>query len=291
MSNLFLDRYVDPQNILGLNVHKCKLEDVKNYTLYTSRPDLILKSTKSIREEVDVFNSSEKDNKDKWSFEDFNYRFSKLGFRDVEIPDSIDIAIFGCSFTFGVGLPAEKLWHKILSEKNNVSCYNFAMPGASIEHVIKIFYIVSRYVKIKKAIFLLPDYARQLMAVQHLSTLKVDLLDLVPNMHDYIRAEYGFYQKIYYKTLPDAELIRRSKDDLYSLEHIAQSKNIELYLSSWHRPTYHILENMTFDYATVLKEWIMGKPEMSTDLARDKMHPGLEHHKYWAEQIENQVFK
>lgn len=270
-------------DLLRLNVFNCEVERVKDYTLVSTRPDLLLKSGQ-IRSQVSVFSTQENHHKDKWQYEDFDYKFSSLGFRDNELPDDIDLAAFGCSYTFGLGIPVDKTWHKLLSS----SSYNFGQPGASTQSIADIFHIISNHIKINRAIFLLPNYMRDLMAIE--SRNKINLWSLMPmtsGMNPYI---VDVIHESHYKHTPSSEFIRKMKDAVYLIEHTAKSKNIKLFFSSWDRTTYELLGGMNFTHATVIDEWTW--PADTTgkkDLARDMLHPGMTHHKYWSEQIRNKI--
>ncbi len=274
--------------LLRLNVFDCGIENVKAYTLLSTRPDLLVRAG-VIRRQVPIFSTLEQDYKDKWVHGDFDYKFSELGFRDIDLPAQIDLAAFGCSYTFGLGLPEHTTWHKVLAKHNNVSVYNFGQPGASIKSITDMFHIVSNHVKIDRAIFLLPTYMRFLIAGQRVDRVK--LFSFLPQSKRTVDTLYGVNPDLFYKHIPDIEFIRKMKDDVYAIEHIAKHKNIKLFISSWDRPTYDLLKIMDFKYAKLIEEWTCPKdPSTKEDLARDKLHPGMAHHKYWAEEIQHQVF-
>lgn len=289
--------HLSTDTLMRLNTHQCDLHFVKQYTSATNRPDLIL-ADGNFKAQADVWTPAEFENAHKWKHEKFDYKLTSLGFREnTEIPEHIDLAVFGCSFTFGVGLPLNGTWHKVLSKKHDIVSYNFGTSGSSIKSSYDIFSIVSRYTKIRKAIFLMPTYERQLCAVDHIHDKdKVALLDLIP-IYDSIplgEVHGGYYIRIgeYYKNTPVSELQKKMKDDIYNIELLAKMMNIEAFISSWDRPTYNLIKSMDLKTMTILSEWI-NPPDYDSELdkARDIYHPGFKHHKYWAEQIENQVFK
>lgn len=279
--------------LMRLNTHECDLEFVKYYTSATNRSDLILADGR-FKAQADVWTPFERENAHKWKHEKFDYKLTSLGFREnTEIPDQIDLAAFGCSFTFGVGLPLDGIWHKVLSKKHDVISYNFGTSGSSIKVAYDIFSIVSRYTKICKAIFLMPAYERQLCAVNDITDKdKISLFDLIPTSSNLINKMDDFEPREYYKYTPISDLQKRMKDDIYNIEFLAKSMDIEVFISSWDRPTYNLIKSMDLKYMTVVPEWINPPdydPEL--DMARDKHHPGFKHHKYWADQLEGIVLK
>lgn len=281
-------------DFLQMNLHNCNLDLVSKYTPVTSRPDLILKDGK-LRDKVSVWTQAEEDNIENWKHDDFNYVLSSLGFRDEEIIETsynhLDLAVFGCSYTFGVGLPSDNLWHKLLSKSKGLKSYNFGIPGCSIKAACDVFSIVSRHIKIDKAVFLMPTYERQLCASTHNISKNVKLITLLPNNNISInQMNCDIDPNMYYKYIPNAELIRRTKDDIYNIEHLAKLRNIKIFISSWDRPTYKLINVMDLRYMIVLPEWVNPPDHINKkDDARDGLHPGFKHHEYWTKLIENIV--
>jgi hypothetical protein len=272
--------------LLNLNPYKCDLNATKFYTICSTRPDLNITS----RKVISIFSRPELQNAHDWKYETFDYDISQYGFRDIDLPEVVDFAAFGCSFTFGQAMPLNKLWHKILTQQTNLTSYNFGQPGTSVKAIVDIFNIVSRFIKFKKAIFLLPNYLRQLAATQHKISDTQMLLPLLPNYQGKLQENYDIDIDNYFKYVPETELIRIFKDNLFALEDIAKQRNIQIYLSSWDRKTYEILSSINFSTANLIPEWHAGNvPDYQTDLARDKQHPGFRHHEYWANEIKRYI--
>ena len=79
-----------------INLFDCSIDKVKIYTVVTTRPELNIKN----RTIVEYFGGNEKQEASSWTHGDFAYNISELGFRDSDFPESVDIAAFGCSYTF-----------------------------------------------------------------------------------------------------------------------------------------------------------------------------------------------
>jgi hypothetical protein len=74
-----------------------------------------------------------------------DYHYNSSGYRCSEFNDQ-KIMILGCSETFGYGLPVEKTWPYILSEKMNMDYVNLAKPGDGLQaQVIKAFQFFKEY--------------------------------------------------------------------------------------------------------------------------------------------------
>lgn len=266
--------------LLKLNLHDAELKDVKNYTLVSTRPGLDIKQ----RISVNCFNNREYQLKDEWAGYDFSYDISEYGFRDVDLPNEIDFGIFGCSFTFGQGLPVDFLWHKIIANKLNVGTYNFGQPAAGIKSIVDIFLIISKFSILKNIIFLLPPYQRQLYAAENEN--HINFLPILPAYESDLEKNYLINSRGIFQNTPDIELLKRFKDELYLVDYICTTKNINMYCSSWDHKTYEILNHMNFNNCKILPEWTSSEVEnYRDDLARDKMHPGQNHHNVWANKI------
>lgn len=225
---------------------------------------------------------------DQWPHEQFDYRINNHGFRYNETPPAVDIAVFGCSFTFGTGLPAHMLWHNILADSRNETCLNFGIPGASIKSITDVFCIVSKHIKIKKAIFLLPSNSRIQIAKTHPSEEKVDYLSAIPGHDSKLCAYYNLDTNGLYKYLPDEETMKVAKDQVYLTEYLAKNRGIDLYYSSWDPTTYELLSKMDLKHSTLLPPW-WTPVELVEDKARDNYHPGPGHHKYWFNDIKELI--
>jgi len=69
-----------------------------------------------------------------WYDKPITYRINSLGYRMKEFKDidwSNYIAVFGCSYTVGTGMPAEDLFSTKISEELNADIVNAAIPGGS----------------------------------------------------------------------------------------------------------------------------------------------------------------
>mgnify|MGYP006108854359 CR=1 FL=1 len=70
--------------------------------------------------------------KNGWIDRNIEYSFNSYGFRSREIDISNPgFAVFGCSFTSGIGLPVDELWPVRLSKELSIPVDNFGVLGAS----------------------------------------------------------------------------------------------------------------------------------------------------------------
>lgn len=270
----------DNKILLNLNLlDSLSLDDVKHYM---SKALLPYKNQVGIAE-YKFFGLGERENLNNWKYDEFNYRINEYGFRIDELLADCDIGAFGCSYTFGQGLPIEMLWCDILSKQLKMSCQNYGVPGASLPSVLDIFCIVTKHVKIKKAIILLPSYNR-IQIAKHNEKNELGILTCIPGNRSVYNQFFGLDEENIVRYIPDDEMIKQTKNSLYLAEYVAKSREIQLYVSSWDRNTYNLLENMNFTYLTLLPEWT-SKQDCINDKARDNRHPGPKHHRNFSEII------
>lgn len=269
------------ENFANLNVlDSLSLTDTHHYSKLEAK-DKVIADTGTTT--FDFYSIDDLKYAGEWG-EPFTYVVNQHGFRFEEIPTETDLAVFGCSFTFGLGLPKEMLWHNILAKELNLSYLNFGMCGASIKSIIDVFCIVSKHIKIKRAIFLLPSLMRTQLAKTHPSKDTVDYLSAIPGHNSHLCNSYGLDTESYYKSLPEEELQKDAKEAVYLSEYIAQHRNIDIYYNSWDPDTQKLLKSMKLKNGVVVPDW--WTPDyLQGDVARDKMHPGPNHHKYWANEI------
>lgn len=260
------------------------IKDVRRYTITSANLSVLPENCIT---KIDYFSYDDLKFAEKWKGDHFDYRINDLGFRFEEVKQEIDLAVFGCSFTFGVGLPVSMLWHNILSEKLKFSCLNFGVPGSSGLTTLELFLIVSKHIKIKKAIFLLPSHTRLQIAKKHPDRNNVDYVSVIASYNSSMCELYGIRDVEIFKYLPEDELLKQFRNSVYVAEYVAKNRSIETFYSSWDRDTYEFLKNMSLT-GVLLPDWRSeSKEQQMNDLARDGKHPGPEHHLMFANKIIN----
>jgi len=254
-----------------------ELQDVKYYTL-TTVMDNFPDADQVIS--YNTYGMDETSHLDTWEYDHFDYKINDLGFRNIK-SNSVDVGAFGCSFTFGQGMPNELLWHQVLADKLKLNISNYGIPGASIQTCVDIFAIVSKFVSMSKAYFLLPSYNR-IQLTKYSSQDKLGVFSCIPGINGKLASSYGLCSEDIMKVLPNEEIVKQIKNSLYLLDHLGKSRNIEIYASSWDKHTYDLLKVLNLQNVKLLPVWFT--PEtLIWDKARDKRHPGPKHHKYFAD--------
>lgn len=270
------------EKLLKLNLYNSSsLDDVK---LYISK-NLLPHKNQAGMVEYEYFGLGEQENLDKWLHPNFTYSINPYGFRfnTFELLKGANIGAFGCSFTFGQGLPTCMLWHDIIGKYLDKSVINFGTPAASISSVCDIFSIVTKHIKIDSAIMLLPSYSR-LQLAKYSDNEELGILNCVPNTRGRFNSIYRIDDLEILKMIPDDELLKQAKNSIYQAEHIAKERNIKLFVSSWDLDTYRSLEQMDLYHAVLMPIW-QSSQDLTKDFARDYRHPGPKHHKSFADNI------
>ena len=262
---------MDYSNIIKLNQYASKdINDVRHF---------LNVSVKHIMQSggiTEYYGLGEAENLDKWKYPNFNYSFNSLGFRMEECKSEYDIAAFGCSFTFGQGLPTNMIYHQNLGK--NVA--NFGIPGTSIQTIFDIFCIIANHIKFDKAIFLLPPLER--IQIAKIYQDELDFVSLVPNLNDYYKKVLNLDSDEILRAVPEEELIKDFKNTLYATQIFAKSKNITMYIQSWDPKLQELLKDIVLDNVVILPKW---SDSHQRDRARDQRHPGPATHQNWADQI------
>ena len=223
-------------------LNSSSIDDVLRYTTASANLSNLPKDEISV---IDYFTIAEMTHAEKWNVP-FNYQIHHLGFRFNELPKEVDIAVFGCSFTFGVGLPSHMLWHSVLAKELGCTTVNFGLPGASIKTAIDLFLIASKHINIKKAIFLLPSATRMQIAKKHPTLDETHLLSIIAGYDSKMSEYYQMSDSAIYRAIPDEEQYKIVKEAIYLSEYVAKDRQIDVYYSSWEAETYQFLKNMKY---------------------------------------------
>lgn len=271
------------KELINLNIFNSKsLKDVYFYI-----PQSLKYYIDNNIREFKYFGEGEEDNLDKWKFEDFTYKIDDYGFR-IENTEST-FGVFGCSYTFGQGLPVYMTWHNILSKRINENILNFGIPGASISTIADIFCIVTKHVKLSKVVILLPSFER-LQIAKYNKNNKIEIVDLTPGSNTkFKKFFYNIDTENLYKFLPKEEFVKKIKNSLFLIDFISAQRNIKTYITSWSADTYNVIKNINFDSIDILPvQWINPTTD-NLDLARDNRHPGPNNHAFFAESISHYI--
>ena len=205
------------------------------------------------------------------------YEINRFGMRG-EVDLDADVLAFGCSITFGIGIPEEGRWTNILSDRMNKSIMNLGNPGASTATICKNIISYCMNNKMPKEIFcLMPDFLRSMVVVDkefYKSGVKrknvgtEDHLQLIfcnPKIRttdNMIFMEIDNKQNIEDATSPH-QLILNAIDYMYILESFCLTNNIKLYWTTWDRASSMIMQELSMLEDFKLKNFVPFYPKGS----------------------------
>ena len=162
---------------------------------------------------------------------DYDEETNSTGFRDSEVEEDVDICYYGCSMTYGVGLPLEARWTTIIDNHFNFKSNNFGISGLGAEEMLKVFMATSRFVKMKKAVFLFPTIHRYTIPYQ--TKEGTIIVQMHPSVPDYFNQEGLLETFTHFYSLPDTYFLDKYKIAINTIMYIAELKGIDLYFSTW----------------------------------------------------------
>jgi len=233
------------------------------------------------------------DKKTKLTFDDVRYYINDYAARgdwsiNVPKPDHLKIAVFGCSFTFGVGIDEEGTWHaqvkKLLKTDKPIQLINMGYPGGSISKCLKLFKYITDVYQIDIAIFLLPTHWREEYPA-YINKMGTSYHNFIPNVnpHGLLLQKW---EEFYMFATEETQIYNAIKA-VSHIDAIAQSKNIETYFSTWDFPLYCYLKSnyLTKNQLLPYYEFLENHKGIKDGFARDGNHPGPLSNEHFANQI------
>jgi hypothetical protein len=199
---------------------------------------------------------------------------NSLGFRSSELNSDADICYYGCSWSYGVGVSIDHRWTNIIDKHQNYVSNNFGVCGIGIDELVTIFIATTKFVKMKTALFLLPDISRQTIPFYNRDQNKLHYKNMFPNLQNVDNPYELSIAKAWF-TLPNLYYEDTAKTSIDLILHIANLNNIKVYFSGW--------QQMTFDLLPTDKRTKNYHP--SDKLGSDNLHPGPQVHKNIADEF------
>jgi hypothetical protein len=183
------------------------------------------------------------------------YQFNSHGFRNAEFECPVDIVCFGCSFTMGTGVPADKTWPSQLEQITGMSVANLGHAGSSNDTAFRFAKYYLPYLKPKWAIWVQTDQHR----LELLDDSIPGTLNILANDTSNVCAQDHFI-KTWFACDENQQL--NLEKNTRAFEHLCQQLNINS----------HVLPRSLI---------------VSDRQARDLMHPGPWVYKKLANQVQS----
>ena len=224
-------------------------------------------------------------------FPKFKYNINSLGFRSsIETKDLTDnefIPVFGCSHTWGVGIPEEWIWYNNLGETKKI--FNCGIVSGGVHEAYMFMKTLYREKKFNKAYIVIPHserfvYITDKKLVEGLSTIGTNpflkQLDIDPNLDT-----KNFYRNITLDAIKmfcekhNIELFGYIKHSLVSISDFSTKFRLP------GPPLHHQFQRLFSDLKTVNSMQI-DKHDMPNYVARDMLHYGKKWHELVVKEFE-----
>jgi len=222
-------------------------------------------------------------------YPNFMYYGNSLGFRGTQEPlEQVDHCYYGCSMTYGEGVPFEGIWSNRLDQLLGTTSNNFGIGGSSVEESMLMFLATSRLVKMKRAVFLFPDYHRKTVCISRRENVRdciywnllgvenwknrPDIDPYLRNLRDAHGAHFrhpGVHHMDFFRTV------------VQHIQYVAELRGIEVVMGTWNENSAQMLRHMKdTDPSLKISNWTP-----MVDAGRDDCHPGILTHARWAEEF------
>jgi hypothetical protein len=280
---------------------KISIDHAKGLIKYSKSFPVTMKYLSPYEEEQSV--KAIKDKKTNFKEDDVEYSISALGYRNSRPVEEIynSVGVWGCSYTFGVGVPYADIYSNILESKLNTPVHNFGIPGAGIQKVTRSFIVNNNYFKFKTAFFVMPSlYRFEHLSFNNYSTKEevpsdaISTFDLIPNWVPKHNKPLAKRTQILYELHDDAFFIMELSKNLELIKQSAELNGTKVYFATWCHKTHEFLLKYDISKAELV-QFIESSEDMMhdsvQDFARDGMHPGIRSHQATANALYGLYYK
>lgn len=239
------------------------------------------------------------DKKTRLKEDDVDYHLSILGYRNPRPVGEMDnsVGVWGCSYTFGVGVPYTDTYSSILESRLNTPVHNFGIPGAGIQKITRSFLVNNNYFKFRTAFFVMPSlYRFEYLSFNDYDTEKeipsddVSTFDLIPNWAPKHNKALAKKSRMFYELHDEAFFIMEFNKNLELIRQNAELNRTKVYFATWCDRVHDLLSKYDipeFELVQFLEnnENILG--DSVNDFARDGFHPGVRSHRATADTLYN----
>jgi hypothetical protein len=187
------------------------------------------------------------------------YNLNNFGYRDEDWHAPANILAAGCSNTYGVGVPYNGTWPKLLQNFTKKNVHNLSRPGSSIQEIIfQLFSYFKNFGNPETLLCLFPDpFRMQIPTKKNLSTVGgINKEDEISNLYLQHKTDTNIsdrkkYLKIpydYTETIPMEVPLFFSMKLIHILEQYCNSNNINLVWSSWDRNIKDVFDSLDLPF-------------------------------------------
>ena len=263
-------------------------QKISKFHLDYGNSPIVVKYLTPYEEEVSI--KAIQDKKTKLREEDVNYHLSSLGYRNSRSVEEMhnSIGVWGCSYTFGVGVPYADTYSSILESRLNTPVHNFGIPGAGIQKITRSFLVNNNYFKFKTAFFVMPSlYRFEYLSFNDYNTEKevpsdnVSTSDLIPNWTPKHNKTLAKKSRMFYELHDEAFFVMEFNKNLELIRQNAELNNTKVHFATWCDQVYKFLSKYNIP-GVELVQFVENNENMIhgsvQDFARDGFHPGIRSH-------------
>ena len=205
----------------------------------------------------------------------FSYYINDIGYRETyPVPSQNNIlGFFGCSFTFGLGVPTEDTFYYQLA--GNRPYVNFGDPSASVNKTSLMFSAAANIWKMSTAVITLPSWTRF-----NYTDKMNNFVSIVASDPPFSVKETEQVKQSLFKYFSDQFFYSEVKNSLTLIITTARLHNIKLVLGSWDK---EIVDLVKITSGLNCLYW------SQSDVGRDKVHPGPKSHFEYFKMLQNEI--
>lgn len=167
--------------------------------------------------------------------ENYNYVFNSDGLRTVELSTRPNVITMGCSVTYGLGLPVDKIWPSLLEEKlqqhGDYRIGNISYNGASImKNVSNFFGFINKYNYMPE--YVICNFANFERANFYRNEKGVEFIGDIFWVNNRVKFK-DEYPYTFESILPIEWIYYSNLDHIKMLEVFCKTNNIKLIWSTW----------------------------------------------------------
>ena len=212
---------------------------------------------------------------------DFEYRHNEWGFRSGPIVRECDVAFYGCSQTYGTGVPESTRWCDLVANQHGLTFNNFGVVGAGTDKILDIFWATSQHVKMKTAVFMINGLYRPNVVLGNGEDIEYHALSAqIAQTNDSIQITELVYYRDQLFRMPDEYFEHINVQSIIKIHRLCKLMNIRAIFSSYldyHESFLAIQKQLPITVTpaahTVLEELRLDNKDK---LARDHSHLGME---------------
>ena len=223
---------------------------------------------------------------------DFDYKHNEWNFRSGVIVRDCAVAFYGCSMTWGQGIPEATRWTDLVADQHALSFNNFGLPGMGTDTLLDMFWATSQHIKMHTAVFMLNGAYRPQVALGNGQVREYYVLTPHLPRHDrQSKTDVDHYRDQLFR-MPDEYFEHVNAQAIIKIHQLCKLMNVRAIFSTYSEPCYQKLLaiqkqlpiTVTASPNSVLEGGFPSNPQHA--MARDRGHLGME-----ANQKLTQLFK